>query len=286
MAAADNASHVPTAAPWRDLFVKHLATMPVATFSLATLHHTPAAGSSGDGSTAAEAAPRVRTCVFRGLFGSLPANDRNPAQRNPAVFESELPVLTTDARMDKVGEILLDGSGGGQVEAVWWAEEPATQWRVRGTAWLLGPDIDGDGDGARAAREVLRRRMRRRKDNAEDNEWSWSREVTAHFGNLSPVMRGSFRNPPPGTPVADPATPVGPGLGLGQTVDDLDDPVARANFRVVVIVPTEVDQADLSDPKRARRWLYVYRGGASHKPKPALPGGEVIGEWEKVEVWP
>jgi hypothetical protein len=93
-------------------------------------------------------------------------------------------------------------------------------------------------------------------------------------------MRGSFRGPPPGTPVAYHA---GEGESVGQRVENLEDKGARRNFRVVVIVPDEVDQVDLSDELRPRRWLYVYRGAEGES---KLPGGEVIGEWEKVEVWP
>lgn len=103
-----------------------------------------------------------------------------------------------------------------------------------------------------------------------------------HFGNLSPGMRGSFKNPPPGTPRAEAP---GPGEGLGQKVGDelLGDEVARKNFRVVVIVPDEVDVCDLSDPADQRRWLYTYVGPAAEAKK---TGGEVIDGWEKVEVWP
>jgi hypothetical protein len=95
-------------------------------------------------------------------------------------------------------------------------------------------------------------------------------------------MRGSFRGPTPGTPLAG-LSGAEKGEGLGQRVDDLEDEGARRNFRVVVIVPDEVDQVDLSDELRPRRWLYVYRGAGG---EPKLAGGEVIGEWEKVEVWP
>ena len=181
--------------------------------------------------------------------------------------------------------------GGGPVEAVFWIEsgkdqdsgeekKVMTQWRIRGTAWLLGPDADGPEAGE--VREVLRQRMRRveGKTPADEEGWSWAKEVTAHFGNLSPVMRGSFKGPPPGQPVA---FPPGKGEELGQEVEDLQDEVARRNFRVVVIVPTEVDQVDLSDARRPRRWLYLWRG-KSYQAREA--GGEVEGEWEKVEVWP
>lgn len=173
--------------------------------------------------------------------------------------------------------------GGGPVEAVWWVEESGTQWRVRGTAWVLGPDVDGEE--GRRAREVIMRRMRRREptgrgEGGGQEGWSWSREVTAHFGNLAPGMRGSFRGPPPGLPIT---VPPEEGLGVGQEVDDLEDPVARRNFRVVVIVPDEVDQVEYKDPKKPRRWVYIYRG-RSWQAKES--GGEITGEWEKVEVWP
>jgi len=230
--------------------------------------------------------------MFRGLWSELPANDRNPAPRNPAIFESDLLVLTTDIRMEKGGEIMNsappgpvlaeESGGGGPIEAVWWAESHKTQWRLRGTAWLLGPDIDGDGEGPRAVREALCWRMRKTKDNKSgtaEQEWSWSREVTGHFGNLSPAMRGTFRSPPPGQPIG---LPIAPGLGLGQAVEDLDDQVARKNFRVVVIAPDEVDQVDLSDQKRPRRWLYSLRGAAH---KSTQSGDQIVG-WESTEVWP
>lgn len=285
-----------TPAPWRSEFLSHVSSIPQATFVLATLH--PA---KPDATHPFTVVPRARTCVFRGLWGTLPTSDRNPAPRNPPIYESDLPVLTTDIRMEKAAEILgtasgsfpISGSGGGgPVEGVWWADKHSTQWRIRGAAWVLGPDIDGDSAGAKAAREVLQKRMRnaggggasldRREEpqSAAESAWNWSREVTGHFGNLSPVMRGTFRSPPPGKPVE---TPFPPGLGLGQTVEDVEDQVARENFRVLVVVPDEVDQVDLSDPKIPKRRLYVYRG-ASYKS--TQPGGEIDGEWEKVEIWP
>jgi hypothetical protein len=61
-------------------------------------------------------------------------------------------------------------------------------------------------------------------------------------------------------------------------VEDLEDEVARRNFRVVVIVPQEVDLVDLSDMKNPKRWLFVLREDSSE--------AKIPGEWEKVEVWP
>ncbi|KAH8681332.1 pyridoxamine 5'-phosphate oxidase-domain-containing protein [Xylariales sp. PMI_506] len=310
-------------APWRNLFLEHVGAMKSPLFTLSTIRRVHALETGGGGGEHHdqdyEYAPRARTCVFRGTWASLPANPKNEAERNPDIYESELPVFTTDARMDKMAELLGGGGGsgggggdatnlqpgqplvgssggGGPVEAAFWAEGARVQWRIRGRAYVLGPDVE-ESEGGRKTQELLRAWMRRgqqqqqqREDQggeempAKDKEgtWSFGREVTAHFGNLSPIMRGSFKNPPPGTPVV---LPVEGGLRLGQEVTDLQDEVARKNFRVVVIVPSEVDRTDLSDPERGRRWIYRFVG-AGEATKPRMPGGEVIDGWEKVEVWP
>ncbi|KAL7628932.1 hypothetical protein AAE478_000449 [Parahypoxylon ruwenzoriense] len=276
------------AAPWRKLFLEHIQTMPAPEFSLATVRKT--ASPSGT-----VYSPRARMCMFRGMWAELPGNAENAAERNPAdVYEgSDVLTFTTDCRMDKLPELfgvevadegeaeeqekLLRGSGGGApVEAVFWAKERQTQWRLRGAAYVLGPDVDESPEGKRVV-SALTPWMRRKKPAAGDagsgsgsgsGRWSFSREVTAHFGNLPPLMRGSFRSPPPGVPVA---LPVGDSrLALGRRVADLGDEAARANFRVVVVVPREVDRCDLSDPERGRRWFYRFADGA----------------WEEVEVWP
>jgi hypothetical protein len=59
---------------------------------------------------------------------------------------------------------------------------------------------------------------------------------------------------------------------MGEKVDDLDDPVARKNFRVVIIKPDSVESLDLSDPSKARRQRYTY--------------DESSGEWKHEETWP
>ncbi|KAK2027980.1 hypothetical protein LX32DRAFT_491411, partial [Colletotrichum zoysiae] len=280
-------------APWRAAFLKNVNDMASPEFTLATLHSAPAAAAP-----AASAVPRLRTVIFRGLWAELPVNPKNAASLNPPVYESDFLTLTTDARMAKVPDLFGPSSsspsssgGGGPVEACFWTGAKV-QWRVRGEAHVLGPDVEHpDAPGPAAVREALQARMRRRRrredlppegDNkAEDNddEWSFAREVTAHFGNLSPAMRGTFRNPEPGTPRgANP--PRDGGLGLGHKVEDLYDEVARANFRVVVVVPAEVDETDLSDPEDPRRWLYRFVGGG------ASDGAERSNGWEKIELWP
>ena len=61
-------------------------------------------------------------------------------------------------------------------------------------------------------------------------------------------------------------------LKLGQKVEDLEDPTARANFRVVVIRPDEVESVDLSNPETSRRQYYKY--------------DSTKGAWEHTELWP
>ncbi|KAI5917786.1 hypothetical protein F4810DRAFT_704644 [Camillea tinctor] len=289
-------------APWRALFLEHISSMPSPEFVLSTVRQVPLSSSSPQHTSYA---PRARTCVFRGLWAELPVNPKNEGPLNPArVYASDLPTFTTDARMGKVEELWggwegggkgegvkgvkgegegpeKGSGGGGPVEAIWWAPGPKVQWRIRGPAYLLALD---DVEGSEAEKRV-RARMRgfspasahpRRESGSEGAEegkkWTFPREVAAHFANLSPAMRGSFRNPPPGTPVD---APLGDGrLRLGQRVTAplAEDELARANFRVVVILPREVDRCDLSDPERARRWVYRFLEGE--------------GRWEVVEVWP
>lgn len=211
--------------------------------------------------------PRSRTVVFRGMWAEIPVNPRNTAPLNPSAYETDLLTITSDARMEKMAELNPDGShqsGGGQpVEACFWIIPTKTQWRLRGRAYIIGPDIDSPSSSQ--SKRSIERHMRPK--NGGGQTFSWPREITAHFGNLSPGMRGSFRNPPPGTPRdSKPAE----GLGPGQKVEDLNDGIARENFRVVVIVPEEVDRVDLTDPADGKRWNYKLVGD----------------EWEETELWP
>ncbi|KAF4446113.1 hypothetical protein F53441_10224 [Fusarium austroafricanum] len=251
--------HTRPAAPWRSAFLSHVNKMDSPTFMLSTLHHNESS-----------VVPRSRTVVYRGTWAEIPVNPKNQAPLNPPLYESDLLTITTDVRMEKIAELSTDGKnvpqsgGGGPVEAVFWALETKTQWRLRGHAYLLGQDVD-DPSASNVKQEIEKHMRLKNKD--DSRSWSWGKEITAHFGNLSPGMRGTFRNPPPGTKRDEKPAP---GLGMGQKVEDLDDEIARKNFRVVVIVPEEVDQVDLSDPEDGRRWNYQLVGGY----------------WEKAELWP
>ncbi|KAI1409125.1 pyridoxamine 5'-phosphate oxidase-domain-containing protein [Hypoxylon sp. FL1857] len=280
-------------APWRKSFLEHLKAMASIEFTLGTVRKI----ASKNGTVYV---PRARTCAFRGMFAELAAHPDNTAELNPDLYESDLLTFTTDRRMDKAAELFgvetdgtygdadderVKGTGGGApVEAVFWVKEKATQWRFRGRAYVLAPDVDTSEEGKRVV-ATLTERMRRKNSDSDSGssgkEWGFSREITAHFGNTSPLMRGSFRNPPPGVPVA---VPVDDGrLKLGQELTDLNDALARSNFRLVVIVPEELDCVDLNDPARSLRWQYTFVG---NKSEPTAPGGVIEDGWEKVEVWP
>lgn len=94
-------------------------------------------------------------------------------------------------------------------------------------------------------------------------------------------MIGTFKNPPPGTLVSKPVSDSR--LSLGQVVHDLQDPVARSNFRVVVIKPSVVEQLDLSAPDTARRWRFTFAG---EQGPTSSDSGEMIGDWLREELWP
>jgi hypothetical protein len=228
------------------------------------------------------------------MWGELPENSHNDAPKNDHVYESDLPTFTTDVRMSKVPEIFASSQGhgevsqsqgsggGGPIEAVFWIKDVMTQWRIRGEAYVVGPDIEGPGEessGVRTVKSKIGERMRVVKEEGKET-WSWEKEVTSHFANLSPGMRGSFKNPVPGTPVGVP--PKEKGLALGQQIKGTDDELARGNFRVVIIRPQEVEQVDLSVPDKARRWKFTYVGLDPE----AAKRGKRIGEWRKEELWP
>lgn len=84
--------------------------------------------------------------------------------------------------MEKVKDV--HGGAGGDVEAVYWIKDVMCQWRIKGNAYILG----GEGIMEEKGRSEVERRLR--KGSEDGKEWSWEKEITAHFGNLSPGMRG------------------------------------------------------------------------------------------------
>ena len=296
---APSASALPPA-PWKTLFASHLSKLKSPEFVLGTLDAAPTGSPT-------PFVPRVRYCIHRGFWAELPENKHNDAERNPRVFQSDCPTFTTDVRMEKVEQIFatsaghaeskaqIQGSGGGgPVEAVYWISETGTQWRIKGRAFVIADDIESDEEssGVRTVKSEVGKRMRI-VDEGKEGEFSWQKELTGFFGNQSPGIKGmnafgvlwlrhnsanqsttgSFKNPPPGQPVSKPYDDKN--LALGSKAVDLNDPVARKNFRLVVIVPDSVEQTDLSDPEKARRYRYTFDENA-----------RANGGWKTEELWP
>jgi hypothetical protein len=152
--------------------------------------------------------PRARYCIFRGFWAELPENKHNQAPQNERIYETDLPTFTTDVRMNKPFELFASSGGhandpsqakgsggGGPCEAVWWVKDVKVQWRMKGQAFVVAPDIDGEGapgdesSGVRTVKSEIGARMRVLKEDGKD-DWSWATELTAHFGNMAPGMRG------------------------------------------------------------------------------------------------
>ncbi|KAK2736718.1 hypothetical protein FQN57_000566 [Myotisia sp. PD_48] len=279
-------------APWHALFQKHVSQMSATEFSLATVW-------KDDNGIPL---PRVRMCIFRGFFGELnlhpsaqkdiaaSASEDDPGM-NPAVYESEMPTFSTDIRMAKIWQIRGKAGDelGGDVECLFWVKEVSAQWRLKGKAYIIGGDrtLDPLED---AGREEIKKWLRVRNVQSQSEQsgnveqWSWEKEVTAHFANIAPMMRGSFKNPLPGSSKS--ATKYDPDLKQGEMVHDLHDPVARKNFRVVVIVLNEVEVIDLSEIGKSTRFRWKLTKGTGETD--FVTGNNEDGQWHWVEeeLWP
>ncbi|KAL3473060.1 pyridoxamine 5'-phosphate oxidase-domain-containing protein [Aspergillus californicus] len=262
----------PPIAPWRAVFLNTLEKSKSTSFSLGTVAYNPQN----------KPIPRSRTVEFRG-FWPKPASSLHPSAidalktqnvgLNPEVYESDFLAITTDERMGKVPQ-LADSDDA--VEGVFWLEEVSVQWRVRGRGLVIGHPATQGGMLDREEKEFRERiwkGMRGVKggDKVEGEGWDWERQITTYFASHSPVMRGSYKNPPPGRPRSE--EPQNSELKMNQKVEDLNDPVARANFRVLVICPREMEKLDFSNPDDVRRTKWTL-----------LDEGE--GRWEETELWP
>ncbi|KAK6533309.1 hypothetical protein TWF694_002261 [Orbilia ellipsospora] len=170
------------------------------------------------------------------------------------------------------------------VEACFWIpskENPmiGKQWRIRGRCFVLPRDIDGAGGDTTTKRWLAERLRRNEGGNGEG--FDFGREYKAHFGNLSPVLRGSFRNPLPGAPKELGTGGLTPKSPIGD--EELNQEVALDNFRVVVIEPTRVEYLNLDGPLKL---VWVPVGGEAEKSEMLGKFGKVDGDWREVEVWP
>ncbi|KAJ6185618.1 hypothetical protein N7519_006919 [Penicillium mononematosum] len=244
-------SNNPPRAPWRELLDFQLRQTPGYEFTIATVEQ----------SEEGKYFPRARICGFRGFFPDveLHPNGENDMQEqvinggNPPSFESDLFTFTTDARMEKLSHLQ---SSEHEIEALFWLKEVSSQWRVKGKAFAIGNPRGECDEGEREARAAIRRELRLKPGtNSASAGWTFEHAVTKYFANHSPVMRGSFRAPPPGSPKRGDLPDSG--LNPSLAVTDLYDNVARENFRVVGICPREVEKLDLSDRDHLRRWRWT-----------------------------
>ncbi|OAL72731.1 hypothetical protein A7D00_2504 [Trichophyton violaceum] len=268
-------------APWRPLFEEHVQAAGSPLLSFATVSRDKNGNSF----------PRVRTCVLRGFFAGLQlhpnakhdlkltsgrsvkeeSGDEDASYLNPRKYESDLLSITTDARSEKVKHILSGNEVGGPVECLFWSPKAFAQWRIKGKAYVVGGSCSDTME--LKARQEVEQYLRLREDT--DKPWSWEKEMTTQFANLSPGMRDTFRQALPGSPKSGPA----PELQNGRKgLVDLTDPVARKNFRVVVIKPEEVEYIHDEGPGNIRnersRWKLV------------PSDSQYTWRWEEEQLWP
>ncbi|KAI5305212.1 hypothetical protein KEM56_005000 [Ascosphaera pollenicola] len=283
----------PARAPWRTLFEYHVSQMQAAEVSLSTVRIDLRTN---------RAYPRVRTCIFRGFFTEQNLREQNVQDiigdarartpegqpvpdhlgLNPRTLESDLLMITTDVRAGKAGEIESSDptAPGGPVEILVWAKPVKMQWRIRGRAFVLGANPSEVIE--QQSRQELIKWMRPASQKTEafthplaEKAWTFDREILASFANMGPGMRGSFKNPPPGTPKSRPVTD--PYLKLGQQSSDLHDEIARQNFRILVIRPEAVEATDFTFSEVGNRMQWTLMTSTTNP-------GEM--RWELDELWP
>ncbi|EZF29902.1 hypothetical protein TMEN_5929 [Trichophyton mentagrophytes] len=268
-------------APWRPLFEEHVQAAGSPLLSLAT--------ASKD--IKGNPFPRVRTCVLRGFFAGLQlhpnakhdlklaagrsvkeeSDDEDASYLNPRKYESDLLSITTDARSEKVKHILSGNEVGGPVECLFWSPKAFAQWRIKGKAYVVGGSCSDTME--LKARQEVEQYLRLREDT--DKPWSWEKEMTTQFANLSPGMRDTFRQALPGSPKSGPAPELQNG---GKGLVDLTDPVARKNFRVVVIKPEEVEYIHDEGPGNIRNERFRWKLVPSDS--------QYTWHWEEEQLWP
>jgi pyridoxamine 5'-phosphate oxidase len=192
-------------------------------FSLATIKPGP------------EPRPAVRTVVFRGFVGE--PRDTNPPEKlpggNPPV-ESSLILVTTDALMAKVGEI---EESNGAYEVCWWHAGTNQQIRFSGTAYLYRRNGNADFPETELKRFI-----------APSNAWNWDGERTRQWKAHRPAMRGSFRNPPPGSSMDEEKRKKLETVELDSEDDGSDAQEAKQRFSLLILEIAELEFLDLDPP--------------------------------------
>jgi len=179
--------------------------------------------------------PAVRTVVFRGFVGET--RDENPSSKLPGgnpPSESSLFLVSTDALMAKVGEL---EQSGGAFEVGWWHAGTNQQIRFNGTAHLYRRNSAIPFPEAHL-KEYIR----------TSGQWTWDAERDRIWKSHRPGMRGSFRNPHPGTPMNAEKKKKLQVVELDEEDDGLDAREAKDRFTLVVLEVLEIEILDLDPP--------------------------------------
>jgi pyridoxamine 5'-phosphate oxidase len=225
MTAVQNLSNPPWKKTLTDILQKNLddGHKESLNFSLATIKTGP------------KPRPSVRTVVFRGFVGE--SRDKEPPEKlpggNPPV-ESSLIVVTTDTLMAKVAEL---EQSNGAFEVCWWHAGTNQQIRFNGTAHLYRRN-----GIAEFPESYLKRFI------SPSSEWNWENELVRQWKAHRPAMRGSFRNPPPGSKMDEEKKEKLETVELDGDDDGSDAREAKERFSLIMLEITEIEFLDLSPP--------------------------------------
>jgi len=179
--------------------------------------------------------PAVRTVVFRGFVGESREEDppsELPGGNPPA--ESALFLVSTDALMAKVGEL---EQSGGAFEVGWWHAGTNQQIRFNGTAHLYRRNSSIEFPEAHLKQYIQ-----------TSGDWTWEGERDRLWKSHRPGMRGSFRNPHPGTPMNAEKQKKLQVVELDEQDDGPEAREAKDRFTLVVLEVMEIEILDLDPP--------------------------------------
>ena len=176
--------------------------------------------------------PSVRTVVFRGFVGESKDNEHLGGGNSSA--ESSLFLVTTDALMAKVSEL---EQSDGTFAISWYHAGTNQQIRFSGTAHIYRQNAKLEFPESHLKRYIK-----------ADREWSWERERDRVWKAHKPIMRGSFRNPPPGSVLTDDMKKRLEPVELDGDDDGPDAREAKERFSLLVLEAMEVEILDLEPP--------------------------------------
>ena len=176
--------------------------------------------------------PAVRTVVFRGFVGeSWGSEPPSQVSEGNCLARSSLFLVSTDALTAKVEEL---EQSKGAFEVCWWHAGTNQQIRFNGTAHLYSPRCN-----VGFPETYLRRYIH------TDGNWRWEDERERIWKSHKPEMRGSFRNPHPGTPLDEEKKQKLRIVKLDGDDSGPDMDEAKSRFTLLVLEAKELEILDL-----------------------------------------